>query len=119
MSAENNIKALFISLREKGVKNIHIEYAGSGDSGAIDSIDVFEGDYNLTHEEYQSVEDFAYSILDNYEYDWYNNEGGYGTVKIDLDEMTWEIDGYIYEYKSIPAGDEGDLVEFIDEIFKK
>jgi len=112
--SETNTKALLISLKEKGVNIIHIEYAGSGDSGAIDTIDIYSGDYELTAEEEKSLDDFGYTILRNYEYDWYNNEGGYGTIIINLEEMTWEIDGYVREMKSIPAGDSGDLVEFID-----
>ena len=29
------------------------------------------------------------------EYHWYNNDGGYGTVRINIEDKTWNVDGAI------------------------
>jgi hypothetical protein len=56
----------------------------------IDSSDLndkFEGD----------LQDLATHILEqHYNWDWYNNDGGYGTITIELvDEPVILIDGYV------------------------
>jgi hypothetical protein len=41
-----------------------------------------------------TLEDMAYSALENFPGDWVNNDGGYGIVAIDLVTGDYRIDGY-------------------------
>ena len=73
-----------------GIKKIHIQFSGSGDSGAIDSIDyylendaVFNNDECTADSFRNELEEYCYrKILDHVE-DWYNNDGGHGILVID------------------------------------
>jgi hypothetical protein len=92
---------LFAALKDAGVTSVDIRYDGGGDSGQVEDVefygdnldssalnDMFEGD----------LQDLAYHILeDHYNYDWYNNDGGYGEIRIDFEEDTPEItiNGYV------------------------
>jgi hypothetical protein len=92
---------LFAALKDAGVTNVEIKYDGGGDSGQVEDVefngdnidssalnDMFEGD----------LQDLAYHLLENhYDYDWYNNDGGYGEIRIDFEEDTPEIsiNGYV------------------------
>ena len=55
------------------------------------------------------VEEMLYEVLsDNYDYDWYNNDGGYGTVRINIEEKTWKVDGIVRTTQDADAsGDYG------------
>jgi hypothetical protein len=50
-----------------------------------------------------------YEVLStNYDYDWYNNDGGYGTVRINIEDKTWKVDGAIRSIEDANAsGDYG------------
>ena len=107
---------LLLQLADLGVTGIKIIYSGGGDSGAIDDIiyttekvtclevldDLYPFDENvlnlqdLSSSLYSNIEDFATSqILDNIE-DWWNNEGGYGTVLITIPSGNYTINNSIY-----------------------
>jgi hypothetical protein len=113
---ENDMTGLLLQLADLGVTGIKIIYSGGGDSGAIDEIiytteevTTFEYlDYldpysenvlnlrDLSTSLYSDLEDFATSqILDNIE-DWWNNEGGYGTVLIAIPSGNYKINNNIY-----------------------
>lgn len=104
---ELEITAALIKLANQGVTGIKIEYEGSGDSGAIEKIvytsnkldwdeetnlDTVHGldtwsDENppvstLDVDLERALEQFAYDKLMNNIDDWYNNEGGYGSIAI-------------------------------------
>lgn len=111
---EGNVQMKVIAafLREKGARAVHIEFNGGGDSGQIDDVTFWSGvgdrevtgvPVEITDDELQkimapsndgsgaevvdpkqAVEDWAYDILEQTGYDWCNNDGGYGTVVVDL-----------------------------------
>lgn len=88
-------KLIIEKLKDKGVNNITIEYSGGGDSGDIENISFcdFEGN-NVdipTDDDYSAIENFAYyNYLNNIE-DWWNNDGGYGEMTINLETLEYTI----------------------------
>jgi hypothetical protein len=104
---ETMMTSLLIQLADLGVTGIQIYYEGSGDSGCIDEVlyttdklpenleDAFDKIRSLNSWDEESkylrnldsglssdIESFAEEkILDSIE-DWWNNEGGYGTMCI-------------------------------------
>ena len=99
---ENDMTGLLLQLADLGVTGIKVIYSGGGDSGAVDEIiyttekvtsledlenlDQYSENVlnlrDLSTSFYSDIEDFATSkLLDNIE-DWWNNEGGFGTVLI-------------------------------------
>lgn len=97
------IKSITAQLRLHGVKTMRIEFAGGGDSGQIDSINITDNDdEDASQYAYQSqgeplfkvISDWAYEFLDiNSQTDWYNNEGGGGHIQFDLEnfKFDWEV----------------------------
>jgi hypothetical protein len=113
---ENDMTGLLLQLADLGVTGIKIIYSGGGDSGAIDDIiytteevtfleDLDDLDpysenvlnlRDLSTSFYSNIEDFATSkLLDEIE-DWWNNEGGYGTVLIAIPSGDYTINNNIY-----------------------
>ena len=113
---ENDMTGLLLQLADLGVTGIKIIYSGGGDSGAIDDIiytteevtfleDLDDLDpysenvlnlRDLSTSFYSDIEDFATSkLLDEIE-DWWNNEGGYGTVLIAIPSGDYTINNNIY-----------------------
>ena len=113
---ENDMTGLLLQLADLGVTGIKIIYSGGGDSGAIDDIiytteevtfleDLDDLDpysenvlnlRDLSTSLYSDLEDFASSkLLDEIE-DWWNNEGGYGTVLIAIPSGDYTINNNIY-----------------------
>jgi hypothetical protein len=113
---ENDMTGLLLQLADLGVTGIKIIYSGGGDSGAIDDIiyttekvtcledldDLYPYSENvlnlvdLSNSLYSDIEDFATSqILDNIE-DWWNNDGGYGTVLITIPSGNYTINNSIH-----------------------
>lgn len=92
---------LFAALKDAGVTSVNIRYDGGGDSGQVSDVE-FDGT-NLDHPAIldrfsDELEDLGTHILEqHYDYDWYNNDGGYGDIRIDLEGDTPEIsiDGYV------------------------
>lgn len=69
-----------------GITTIVAEFAGSGDSGEIESItgDFKDETIGFTVEEEAELTTFFDNYLAQTEYDWYNNDGGYGDVTLNL-----------------------------------
>lgn len=107
---------LLLQLADLGVTGIKIIYSGGGDSGAIDDIiytteevinledldDLYPYSENvlnlrdLSTSLYSDIEDFAHNkLLDDVE-DWWNNEGGHGTVLIAIPSGNYKINNNIY-----------------------
>ena len=92
---------LFAALKDAGVTNVEIRYDGGGDSGQVEDVE-FYGD-GLDHSHLSNLfegdlQDLAYHILEeHYQYDWYNNDGGYGTINIEFEEEPAgiSINGYV------------------------
>lgn len=122
---ELSIKVLFASLVEKGIALVEIEFNGSGDSGSIEEenvnfhkiddagyfISIKDKDI-VSKDVYIQLVNLGYHILDRYYgYDWYNNEGGYGTISINLQERKWDIEGYQRVESVEEANGDGKLEE--------
>ena len=87
------IEEVMRALRQAGeVKSISIFFSGSGDSGEIDQValldsnDVLVQDHNKPPLSVmkEAITDYAYDLLRQQPHDWYNNEGGGGSIKIDV-----------------------------------
>ena len=99
-------------LVEAGIGYIHAEYAGGGDDGSIENITYIsnscekmqdswnEDNLNISAHDYEEVlrpnkldehlvEDMAYTHLNNIE-DWWNNDGGYGCVVIEVPSLKFK-----------------------------
>jgi len=91
---------LFAALKDAGVTNVNIRYDGGGDSGQVEDVE-YEGtnlDHTSLNDKFEGdLQDLATHILEqHYNWDWYNNDGGYGTITIELvDEPVILIDGYV------------------------
>jgi hypothetical protein len=102
MSAFNDEleEAAFVSsLKNMGITELVGEYRGGGDSGSIETIYCEDEDGSIISIESDvesKVEEMLYEVLsDNYDYAWYNNDGGYGTVRINIEDKTWKVDGIV------------------------
>ena len=68
-----------------GVASVEIRFAGSGDSGNIDEIEIAMVDGHVEPDDLQKkLEDWAYSFLEGTGVDWQNNDGGQGTISFEL-----------------------------------
>ena len=88
-------------LKDRGITKIEVCYEGSGDSGSIDGINYYKAGDSFSYSEldissdmHDKLENLCYPMLDNIE-DWYNNDGGYGTVIIDLEKLHYDIANHI------------------------
>lgn len=125
---ELEMTELMLELSSIGVTGILIRYDGSGDSGQIEEIqyctdpvdDVHNVESeiepllnleNLNRDLAKKIEDFAYNKLLYDIEDWYNNDGGFGTISILIPSGQYHIDNNvrITDYESF--GHEGNLIE--------
>jgi len=103
---EKQFMELMLNLSTRGIKAINVYYEGSGDSGAIDSVTATideskaqswiedpenashyskDGDIvPLTELEHQIIQDMSYEYILNNIGDWYNNDGGFGNITIEV-----------------------------------
>ena len=113
---ENEMTGLLLQLADLGVTGIKIFYSGGGDSGDIDDIvytTTKEAAFNnimnlpshgedvlylqnLNDELADKIKDFANEKILNDLEDWWNNDGGYGTMLIKIPSGKYEINNMIY-----------------------
>lgn len=84
-----------IALKDNGVVHLKVMYSGSGDSGGIDEVHYFDKEDGLIEHDtidvdHSGIQDLCYPLLDGIE-DWYNNDGGDGTVSINLETLKYSI----------------------------
>jgi hypothetical protein len=111
-----------VFLKDRGVKKIRVTYEGSGDSGAIEDVDYYDKEddehyciqLGITDSQHDDIQNLAYPMLDGIE-DWYNNEGGYGSIYIDLDEFTYNIENNIRVTEVETYSHNGSLKEYLQE----
>lgn len=113
-------RVLLFKLKDLGIAYIQASYEGAGDSGAIEEIlyidnkKAIEEDLDfdeLSADNYISdrdcgidfkidssldslIEDLVYALLENVE-DWYNNDGGFGTVNINISTGEYSINNNV------------------------
>lgn len=118
-------------LVEEGIGYIHIEYSGGGDSGAIDSIHYISNscenmqdswntenlsmhcvDYECLDRpkklQEQVIEDSAYRHLNTIE-DWWNNEGGFGCLVIEIPSLIFKNTNNVNYTQTHTYNHEGNL----------
>lgn len=118
---ENNIIAALLQLEDSGLTSFEVDFSGSGDSGDIDERRYFKDNENIKPDDH--IVDFCEKIEniiidDYYSYDWYNNDGGRGTLIVNILEKTWEIEGVTYYTEEADASQIGDLDSVIHNLKK-
>lgn len=120
---------------------IEAEYSGSGDCGDINGFSIvprnhecnnickwnahtlteflkeefnYEDSVRVRRENrlnniFENLQENIYSILT---YDWYNNEGGQGTVKLDIDNLKIDIDGSYNVQHEFDCSEAGQITSF-------
>jgi hypothetical protein len=84
-------------IKDHNIAKIEVDYSGGGDDGCIDAVrfeDIDENsvDVNLESEVSSEWDDLLYDMLsDNIEWDWINNDGGYGQMIIDCTKTPWDV----------------------------
>lgn len=100
--------------REKAAGNLFflVYYSGSGDSGGIDGMQFsIDETYDhaakgVTNSEASVLEELAYTLLERHYCGWENNDGGQGTIVVDLYtgevklEHEWNVTTTEDDYKS-------------------
>ena len=120
---------------------IELTYSGSGDSGEINDISIITKNHkcnNICKYNAHTVTEFLKEEF-NYEkstrirretlinlifdrlkentydiltYDWYNNEGGQGTVTFDIDKLKIDIDGSYNVQEEVNCSTAGQVISF-------
>lgn len=111
-----------VFLKDIGITKIRVTYEGSGDSGSIDNVvyhhkegyEYYSTQFNITDSQNDDIQNLAYPMLDGIE-DWYNNEGGYGSITIDLDEFIYDIENNIRITEIETYKHNGSLKEYLKE----
>ena len=95
------LKKHIIKAKDNGYRYIIITYEGSGDSGAIEEVymsntlDDITDQTLITDPDKDCIESWAYTAILGEISDWYNNDGGYGTIVIDVDDCTYTVENNI------------------------
>jgi hypothetical protein len=102
--------SLLSELRARGVWKVVVEFAGSGDEGSVQGIALTRRTLIPGESEPREViEELAWSddsalwqllgeyVYDESDYDWINNDGGHGELRIDVETGEATFDRYAYE----------------------
>ena len=128
---EVELTGLLFKLADLGITGIKVTYDGGGDSGAIerigytkvkcdtpedidDEVDVWDDGMNLEKLDssaHSLIEDFAESKLLNDIEDWWNNEGGFGSLCICVPSGKYIINNSIRIEVTEDYKHEGELLE--------
>ena len=131
---ELEMTGLLLKLADAGITGMGIYYEGSGDSGALDRIaytntpcetaedvegaigDIWaaQGVDGVDQEDQRKIEDFIYTLLEDVE-DWYNNEGGFGTIYIHVPSGQYSISNNIRIVEIETFAHEGSLMDKTQE----
>ena len=84
-------------IKDHNISKIEIEYNGGGDDGCIDEVRFEDIDgnsvyVNMNNEVESAWDDLLYDMVsNNVEWDWINNDGGYGQMIIDCKKDPWSV----------------------------
>ena len=81
------------TLKAQGLKTISVTFDGSGDDGCIQDFECVPKGFELDPEITEELEETALDLMVGS----FDNDGGGGTMEIDLDNMTISYDEYSYE----------------------
>ena len=105
------LRLLADAVKPYKVTDMEVDFAGSGDSGDINDIrflraspfkaNASPSDYNVDvpdnlHEEAREI---ANTIITKLSGDWWNNDGGYGSVQVDFVNGKVSLEGNYYEMR--------------------
>jgi len=93
-------REVLTQLKNQGYIGVSISFDGAGDEGSITGAKAFTEDFILDEMYYtdfwqyepeitEDLRDLGYDILSESDYDWYNNDGGFGSIHISL--LTGEV----------------------------
>tara|TARA_R110000822_G_scaffold194731_1_gene332991 strand:- start:184 stop:552 length:369 start_codon:yes stop_codon:yes gene_type:complete len=106
-------------LKDNNICRIEIHYSGGGDDGCIEEYCFYDIENNsiiIKDEVFEELDDYFYSMLcENIEWDWVNNDGGYGILNLNIETNKITIDHTQrvteqYDYKT----EEPELFEIIN-----
>ena len=84
-------------LKDHNVSYFEVQYSGGGDDGCLDDVEFFDVNgkpiKTLDEGKFMSeMDDYIYELIGNQvHYDWINNEGGYGCLTVNLDNIRAHI----------------------------
>jgi hypothetical protein len=117
---EAEIMAAMLAINEQGVEMVEVDFSGSGDSGDIDDWRYLDSKGDEIYPDNKAIEMIKIigeKIINNhYGYDWYNNDGGRGTLHMNIKEKTWDIEGVQYVQTEEPNSEEGELIDILRKI---
>ena len=132
---ELELTSLLFKLADLGITGIKVKYDGGGDSGAIeyigytkkpcetpedvdDNVEDWEEQsklLNIDRDLYYEIETFAHEkLLDDIE-DWWNNEGGFGTLCICVPSGKYIINNSVRIIETEDFFHDGSLLEKAEE----
>jgi len=85
-----SLRALLDELAQQAVSVIEVEYDGSGDSGQVERV-IFTGPtgpVEVSEQTHIVVEEYAEALLERHQPGWENDEGSFGTVRINAVERS-------------------------------
>lgn len=94
VKAKADLLALIPALKAAGAVKLVIHYDGSGDSGEVESVRAFRasGEEFEVSDMVETADRAACDILSGQGIDWYNNDGGFGDVILDVEAGTIKIE---------------------------
>lgn len=113
---------LVTKVKDLGVNKVEITFSGSGDSGDIDDVHLIAGNYEditdyvtskIGNDCLDHFRDVAWNIVtDKVDTvgDWVNNEGGFGTIDINVHAQTYDL---TYSQRTTEDYDWSDEMMFI------
>lgn len=130
ISLSSGFTHLLLNIAAQGYAWIEISYSGGGDEGSIDSVDLIPiGALDIENEEViwhdhkceradieqslkDHIENFAYYKILNNADDWYNEEGGGGTLYISTLDGSYHANHYVNVTKTIDSVLSGKLGDY-------
>ena len=80
-------------IKDHNIAKIEVDYNGGGDDGCLDEVryEDINGD-TIDGEVEAEWDDLLYDTLSQHiEWDWINNDGGYGQMIIDCTKTPWKV----------------------------
>ena len=100
-SIEEIRNELAVRLRDAGYTNVRLYYSGGGDSGQLDDILAVPNGIKMDSKLESDLSDFGDLCMEDSQINWYDGDGGGGTITFDLANKTFEIDVYYNVIESI------------------
>lgn len=82
-----------LAIADPLLEEFTVKFSGGGDSGSVESVDAEPGhDAAQKILDEDDVNDTMNEILTNAGYDWWNNDGGQGTMTINIKTRVVDVD---------------------------